>query len=239
MNSNTTTETLPLETIAWYTWESDEQDSNWLLAYVDMLSVVLAVVVVLLGHLAAQQLQTPQPDDSLVAVEQTVSIETPTPVGEPTSAPTPEQAPAISPEERLATAIEEQFQDEIEVVQRDHGISLKIADVILFASGKADLLVEAEPVLSHLVKTLQAIGEADVAVEGHTDDQPITGGRFHSNWELAAARANAVTRYLLSQGFSADRLRSVSYADTRPAADNRTEVGRAENRRVNLKVEFL
>jgi chemotaxis protein MotB len=89
------------------------------------------------------------------------------------------------------------------------------------------------------VLTLQEIGEADVAVEGHTDDRPILGGPFHSNWELAAARANAVTRYLLSQGFNPRRLRSVSYADTHPVADNATESGRAENRRVNLRVDFL
>ena len=78
-----------------------------------------------------------------------------------------------------------------------------------------------------------------MAVEGHTDDRPILGGRYHSNWELAAARANAVTRYLLSQGFAANRLRSVSYADTHPVSDNGTANGRAENRRVNLRVDFL
>jgi chemotaxis protein MotB len=239
MNATRTSEQLPLDAIAWYAWESDEADSNWLLTYVDMLSVVLAMLVVLLGHLAAQQLQMPRPDESVVVAEQTVPEEAPaTPVEEVKPQPSPEPA-TPSPEARLATAIENQFQGQIKVVLRDQGISLEIADVILFASGKADLLTEAEPVLSRLVQTLLEIGEADVAVEGHTDDRPILGGRFHSNWELAAARANAVTRYLLSQHFSPSRLRSVSYADTHPVADNATEAGRAENRRVSLRVEFL
>ncbi|MEW8205683.1 MAG: OmpA family protein, partial [Candidatus Thiodiazotropha taylori] len=124
-------------------------------------------------------------------------------------------------------------------VQRAQGVSLEIADVILFHSGKAELLPEAQPVLSRLAMTLQEIGEADIAVEGHTDDRPILGGPFQSNWELAAARANAVTRFLLDQGFSAKHLRSVSYADSQPVADNSNADGRAENRRVNLRVDFL
>jgi chemotaxis protein MotB len=228
MNSAAIKEPLPLDAVAWYAWESGEPESNWLLTYVDMLSVVLAMLVVLLGHLAAQRLQEPEPQESLMVAEQVQS-----------EVPVAQASPTPSPEERLASAIEQRFEDEIKVVHRDQGISLEIADVILFESGKADLLTEAEPVLAHLVETLQEIGDAQVAVEGHTDDQPIHGGRYRSNWELAAARANAVTRYLLSQGFAANRLRSVSYADTHPVSDNATESGRAENRRVNLRVDFL
>ncbi len=293
MNTAASTEPLPLDTLAWYAWEPESAESNWLLTYVDMLSVVLAMLVVLLGHMAAQQLQAPQPDARPVAAVETTVETTAEPVTDAIAEPRVEPAqtaiaeplaeqrpdpvamkpdevlpepveavdpndpvdsvrpettpppatesvsPEDSPEARLAAAIEAQFQGEIRVVERDHGISLEIAEVILFDSAKADLLKEAEPVLARLVQTLQAIGEADVSVEGHTDDRPILGGRFQSNWELGAARANAVTRYLLSQGFSPNRLRSVSYADTHPVADNRTEAGRAANRRVNLKVEFL
>ena len=197
-----------------------------------MLSVVLAMLVVLLGHLAAQRLQEPRPQVTVMPVEQ-VEVEA------PAAQVTPVAPPVPSPEQRLATAIEQRFEGEIKVVQRDQGISLEIADAILFDSGRAALKPDAEPVLARLVKTLQETGDAEVAVEGHTDDRPILGGRFHSNWELAAARANAVTRYLLSQGFAAKRLRSISYADTHPVSDNGTASGRAENRRVNLRVDFL
>ena len=228
MSATAVKDQLPLDSVAWYAWEPDESESNWLLTYVDMLSVVLAMLVVLLGHLAAQRLQEPEPQETITVAEQ-VQVET----------PVPQSVPLPTPEERLAHAIEQRFEDEIKVVQRDQGISLEIADVILFDSGRAELLTEAEPVLSRLVKTLQEIGDAQVAVEGHTDDRPVLGGRYGSNWELAAARANAVTRYLLSQGFAPQRLRSVSYADTHPVSDNGTESGRAENRRVNLRVDFL
>ncbi|HUO66073.1 MAG TPA: OmpA family protein, partial [Gammaproteobacteria bacterium] len=81
--------------------------------------------------------------------------------------------------------------------------------------------------------------EARISVEGHTDNVPVQGGPFPSNWDLASARANAVARYLLEQGFEPSRLQSVSYADTRPVASNDTEEGRAANRRVELQIGFL
>jgi chemotaxis protein MotB len=277
----------PLDAISWFAWESDEPESNWLLTYVDMLSVLLAMLVVLLGHMAVQQMQQPQSDSVIAPVanviettqtqvsrqfeetrvisEPSASLPEPMPTPIPEVAaqvdieqtaeqpqmpspesnlevaiePTAEQPQIPSSESRLEAAIEADFQGAVKMIRRDHGISLEIADVILFESNKETLRPQAGEVLSRLAVTLQAIGESEIAVEGHTDDQPIRGGRFLSNWELAAARANAVTQYLIAQGFAPARLRSVSYADTRPVADNRTAEGRAENRRVSLRVEFL
>jgi chemotaxis protein MotB len=250
----------------WYAWEIEENDGGWLLTYVDVLSVILAMLVVLLGQMAVQHLQTTEEESRMAASygavpseEPTVEVQQPQPQSQPQSQPEPEPEPQTQPqpqpqpsiqvheepesmndaEVRLAAAIEDRFQDEVKVIRRDKGISLEIADVILFDSGKAELLAEALPVLKRLAVTLQEIGEADIAVEGHTDDRPILGGRFQSNWELAAARANSVTRFLLEQGFAAKHLRSVSYADAHPVADNSSPTGRAENRRVNLRVEFL
>jgi chemotaxis protein MotB len=232
----------PLNDIAWYTWESDTHDASWLLTYVDVLSVILAMLVVLLGQMAVRHLQ-PLEDENRVT---TPASEVMTPIAPKVASnqeqmvETRKESPAeTSAVTRLTNAIEQHFDDEVKVVQREQGVSLEIADVILFHSGKADLLPEAQPVLSRLAMTLQEIGEANIAVEGHTDDRPIRGGPFQSNWELAAARANAVTRFLLNQGFAAKHLRSVSYADAQPVADNSNARGRAENRRVNLRVDFL
>jgi chemotaxis protein MotB len=231
-----------LDSSAWYAWEMDESDGGWLLTYVDVLSVILAMLVVLLGQMAVQHLQTTDEASRMAASYEAVPSEAPVvEVQQPQASiqVDEDQQQIDDAETRLATAIEDRFQDEVTVVQRDKGITLEIADVILFDSGKAELLDEAFPILKKLAVTLQEIGEADIAVEGHTDDRPILGGRFESNWELAAARANAVTRFLLSQGFAAKRLRSVSFADAHPVADNSDPNGRAENRRVNLRVEFI
>ncbi|MES9826406.1 MAG: flagellar motor protein MotB [Candidatus Thiodiazotropha endolucinida] len=231
-----------LDGTTWYAWEIEENDGGWLLTYVDVLSVILAMLVVLLGQMAVQHLQTTNEDNRMAASyeavpsdEPTVEVQQPQPLIQTDA----ESKQTIDAETRLVAAIEDRFQDEVKVVQRDKGISLEIADVILFDSGKAELLAAAQPVLKRLAVTLQEIGKADIAVEGHTDDRPILGGRFQSNWELAAARANAVTRFLLDQGFAPKHLRSISYADAHPVADNSNPNGRAENRRVNLRVEFL
>jgi chemotaxis protein MotB len=141
-------------------------------------------------------------------------------------------------EDRLAALVDQRFDGRIGTHRRERGIALAIPAVALFTSARADIEPAAIPLLTELAATLREVGDARIAVEGHTDDQPVLGGTFDSNWDLAAARANAVTRFLLEQGFAPDRLHSVSFADTRPVADNETTDGRAANRRVELQIEL-
>jgi chemotaxis protein MotB len=222
----------PVQANAWYAWETEVAEPNWLLTYVDVLSVILAMLVVLLGQMAVRQLQPLEAENQVAANQKIESL----PQHE---TPVPTSTTANNAKSRLVAAINQRFHNEVKVVQREQGVSLEIAEAILFRSGEAELLSEALPVLKQLAQTLQTIGQVDIAVEGHTDNRPIRGGLYRSNWELAAARANAVTRFLLEQGISPKHLRSVSYADAQPIADNRYAVGRAENRRVNLRVDFL
>lgn len=113
------------------------------------------------------------------------------------------------------------------------GIRLNIPNSILFNSGAADLQGRGPSVIKALGPILNA-GNFIVAVEGHTDNNPIATERFPSNWELSASRAAAVVRVLIDAGVDVHRLQAVGYADSRPLADNATEDGRAENRRVAL-----
>ena len=79
-----------------------------------------------------------------------------------------------------------------------------------------------------------------VAIEGHTDDIPISSDEFPSNWELSTARASRVVRYLIDKGVSSEKLFAAGYADTKSKAPNLNEFGepipenRAENRRVEI-----
>ena len=73
-------------------------------------------------------------------------------------------------------------------------------------------------------------------VQGHTDDRPVRGRRFDSNWELSASRAIAVMRYMVENGgLDPKKLGTAGYADQRPLVPNDTRENRAKNRRV----EFL
>jgi chemotaxis protein MotB len=144
-----------------------------------------------------------------------------------------------SREDRVADLIEQRFRGQIAATRREHGLEITIPDVALFDSARAALQESARPVLAELAATLREGGEARISVEGHTDNVPVQGGQFASNWDLASARANAVARYLLEQGFEPSRLQSVSYADTQPVATNDSEAGRAANRRVELQINFV
>jgi len=113
------------------------------------------------------------------------------------------------------------------------GIRLNIPNSILFISGAADLQGRGPDVLRALGPILNA-ERFIVSVEGHTDNAPIKTDRFPSNWELSAQRAATVVRALEDAGIEARRLQAVGYGDSRPLADNGTEDGRRENRRVTL-----
>jgi len=152
------------------------------------------------------------------------------------SLPLPESS---SREDRVADLIEQRFRGQIAATRREHGLEITIPEVALFDSARAALHESARPVLDELAATLREGGEARISVEGHTDNVPVQGGQFASNWDLASSRANAVARYLLEQGFEPSRLQSVSYTDTRPVASNDNEQGRAANRRVELQIGFI
>lgn len=113
------------------------------------------------------------------------------------------------------------------------GIRLNIPNSILFDTGAADLQGRGPEVLRALGPILAA-DRFIVSVEGHTDTAPIKTERFPSNWELSAQRAATVVRTLADSGLDPRRLQAVGYGESRPLADNTTEDGRRENRRVAL-----
>ncbi len=123
----------------------------------------------------------------------------------------------------------------LELLQRRNELVLRLADNVFFESGddtlKAPALVMIQALAPELMKR-----NVDVRVEGHTDNRPIATVRFHSNWDLSTARATAVIIKLASEGMEASRLAAAGYGEFRPVADNRTEDGRRQNRRVDLVV---
>jgi chemotaxis protein MotB len=210
-------------------WSSEDREDNWLISYADLLSVIFAMVVLLFGRMLAT---SPPPVDVPIEPEAPrVALVS----AEPAAIAVP-QSP--SREDRLASLVEQRFRGQIEARRRNRGVALTIPEVALFDSARVQLQDSALPLLSELAATLREAGDVRISVEGHTDNVPVQGGAFDSNWSLAAARANAVTRHLLEQGFAPERLQFVSYADTRPVADNSTPQGRAANRRVELQIEL-
>ncbi|MCL2456553.1 MAG: flagellar motor protein MotB [Defluviitaleaceae bacterium] len=110
---------------------------------------------------------------------------------------------------------------------------------IFFNSGQARLTSDAQSTLSLLGSVLKEFSDEGhgIIIEGHTDNQPINSGAFPSNWTLSGARASSVVEYLVDE-FKIDvqMIAGLGRGEHFPKADNGTSEGRAQNRRVDIKI---
>lgn len=109
---------------------------------------------------------------------------------------------------------------------------------VLFGVGQADLSQEGITIVEKIAGVFARFPGIHMRIEGHTDNRPIgprLKPRYDSNWELSAARAATVAKYLIYHlDVPARRLYIAAYADTRPIADNARPEGRARNRRLRI-----
>lgn len=116
----------------------------------------------------------------------------------------------------------------------ERGVALSLPEEVYFRAGTANLRPEALAPLATLGKAL-ADQRGALVIEGHTDDLPVRSPLFPSNWELSAARAARVVRFLVEEaGISGARCSAVGLADTRPLVENVDAETRAANRRVEI-----
>jgi chemotaxis protein MotB len=124
----------------------------------------------------------------------------------------------------------------VKIASTERGLSIRIQDDALFSSGSATLNPQIEEFLDLIAGLVRELPNL-IAVEGHTDNQPIRSAAHPSNWDLSTARANTLVRYLTEyHQLRADRFSSTGYAGTRPIGSNATLEGQASNRRVELIV---
>jgi len=117
-------------------------------------------------------------------------------------------------------------------------ITISLSDNLLFDSGSASLKPGSQQVLGEVASVLKNVPN-DLRIEGHTDNVPVNSPEYPTNWELSAARASTVLRYLVeSGGLGAGRAFLAGYADTRPIAQNTTPEGRALNRRADIVIIY-
>lgn len=114
------------------------------------------------------------------------------------------------------------------------GVLFDVRSVALFEPGSALLSPDANRALDSVVLLLKEY-PLNLVVRGHTDNRPISTGRYPSNWELSAARAANALAYIIEVGgIPVNRVKAVGYAHTRPLAPNTTEEGRLANQRVEF-----
>jgi len=152
-----------------------------------------------------------------------------------------EQVNQVNPLVEVYLAVQDFLQESgldnlVEVRYEDRGIALDIKDRVLFDSGKADLRPEARQLLNKLSELLKRL-PYQISVEGHTDNRPINTQEFPSNWELSAARAVRVVRYLVEhQGLDPRHFAAVGYGEHKPVVPNDSLENMALNRRVVIMI---
>ncbi|MDD5132799.1 MAG: flagellar motor protein MotB [bacterium] len=127
---------------------------------------------------------------------------------------------------------------EIQITQLKDKLTVNMVDRILFNSGEAEVNKQGQETLEKVGAILRSIKDKQFRIEGHTDNKPISRelqAKYETNWELSAARATHVARYLLEKtGLDPKLVAITGYADTRPVADNAAPEGRAKNRRIEI-----
>jgi len=215
---------------------------EWMTTYGDMVTLLLCFFVLLFSYSVIDQMR----------FQQIISSIQITFLGERGIM---QASPEVSRGEQIELSVDHKFEDvlvtyhtvqeflqkekldnEISLRIEERGVVLEIQDQILFDSGKAELKLEALPLIDKVAVLLGRIPNK-VIVEGHTDNVPINTVFFPSNWELSVARAVRVVRALSEQRqLDPSRFIATGFGEFHPVASNETAAGRARNRRVNIVV---
>jgi len=126
----------------------------------------------------------------------------------------------------------------IKIKEMKDGVNVNLSEDILFSSGSATLNESGRKVIAKVSQKLKDIPH-QVIVAGFTDNVPIRGKltqKFPTNWELAGARAASVVRLLEQEGVDSKKLTAVSFGENEPVESNDTAEGRAQNRRIEIRM---
>lgn len=120
----------------------------------------------------------------------------------------------------------------------ERGLVITFLAEVFFDSGKDVIKSQGKGVLEKVAGVLNKdVPESKVAIEGHTDTDPIKYSGWKSNWELSSARALAVLHYFIDEAkVKPERLCANAYGQFSPVADNDTTAGKQKNRRVEIVI---
>jgi chemotaxis protein MotB len=137
----------------------------------------------------------------------------------------------------LANLNEEVKKGQLQVRQLKGMLTVDVAEQLFFDSGRATLKETGKEVLKKVADAIKSYDDKAIRIVGHTDNVPISGNLqkvFPSNWELSAARATTVVRFLQDTGIPPERLVATGRAEYAPVAPNDSPEGRQKNRRIEI-----
>lgn len=214
-------------------------DESWMTSYIDVFVLMTSIFVVLFmmskpdSQLSEKQTESsslvvPQVTDTLINLSDETLLEL--------VQPKLFQANYAWAQKIKDTIDSNALNSHVSFIENSEFSELEIRSQVLFNSGAAILARSGESLLEKLVPVLMTT-DSLIFIEGHTDNQPIQSESFSSNWELAAARATEVLQFFVLEGVPKEKLRAVSYGDTKPLVPNDSEAHRQQNRRVSLLLQ--
>ena len=143
-------------------------------------------------------------------------------------------------EDQLRVALKQEIGKGLAEIQREKDrVVVTVGSAGAFSSGSARLTKQARAIMQKIAK-VSAKGAGQVNVSGHTDDVPlIFGGQYRDNWDLAAARASSVVQELSKANtIPSEKLKAISFGETKPLEQNDTREGREKNRRIEIEIKY-
>ena len=209
----------------------EHDDSNWLISYADIMTLLCIFYIMLFSM---SKINTPEFEKAKKEVAEHF--------GSKYESPTEDLGKFVN-----NVLVENGIAKDVTMSSDGVSVSIAFHSTLFFDTLSAEISEEGRKILEQVIagldKEQKKIGKKyKIVVEGHTDNQPILGGVFSSNWELSSARATRVVRIFLDRGFTPENLLAIGYADTQPVAQSRNpdgswnEEGLATNRRVILRV---
>ncbi len=223
---------------------------KWLVTFADMVTLLLCFFVLLLSFANTDTIKF---KEILGSMKEAFGIQTEELVlgkegGKPLpikmrSSPNQAEKKKQALVNLLKTMVREEGLKKHTFITKDtNGVRIEIMELegsIMFGPGDSKILPAARRIFMKLLPIISGTPYR-VIVQGHTDDIPIKGGKFPSNWELSSSRAGSVVRFFIEQGkLQSRRFSAMGCADTKPLVENNSKENRARNRRVSIVMEVF
>jgi chemotaxis protein MotB len=243
--------------------ESPENHERWMVSYADFITLLLAFFVVLYSISSLNEkkydrlseilegiftvenrsLRPVQVGDIAKQTEKTDDLLMPDPQAKTSALGSADgygKSSQIGELDEIANRLETSLttlikQGDVSVHGSESWTEISLNSGLLFQSGRAVLSESSDAVLYDIGMILRDYPNA-INIEGFTDNVPVSGGKFVSNWELSTSRAAAVVRMLIDVGVEPSRMAAVGYGEFQPIANNLNIGGRKKNRRVVIVV---
>lgn len=141
-------------------------------------------------------------------------------------------------EDIKSEATEMQIADSIDVDFTSQYVTITLNGALLFDSAKAYIRSESLPLVDRVGSILKNYSSSMIEITGYTDSVPLLDDpKYDDNWDLSSARAKTVLMYLVeNKGMDLTEMKSSGRGENDPIASNETAEGRAQNRRVEIKI---